>query len=78
MAVQNSSDLSGIGEVERAVTLFNSHVLPCRCLPGLHLLVGRVGEVKIALGHLGVQTPDLGGWFYASDCGYGIPDPPPS
>lgn len=28
-------------------------------------------EVKVALAHMGVETPDLDGWPYASSAGYG-------
>lgn len=28
-------------------------------------------EVKVALGHIGVSTPDLDGWLYAAAKGYG-------
>lgn len=28
-------------------------------------------EVKVALGHLGIETPDLDGWPYSSAAGYG-------
>lgn len=28
-------------------------------------------EVKIALGHIGIETPDLDGWPYSIDAGYG-------
>jgi uncharacterized damage-inducible protein DinB len=28
-------------------------------------------EVKVALGHLGVETPDLDGWNYSAAAGYG-------
>lgn len=28
-------------------------------------------EVKVALAHIGVETPDLDGWFYAEFAGYG-------
>ena len=28
-------------------------------------------EVKIALGHMGIQTPDLDGWPYSAAAGYG-------
>ncbi|MGD8405774.1 MAG: DinB family protein [Anaerolineales bacterium] len=28
-------------------------------------------EVKIALAHLGIETPDLDGWYYAQSEGYG-------
>ncbi len=28
-------------------------------------------EIKVALGHIGVETPDLDGWSYAPVAGYG-------
>jgi len=28
-------------------------------------------EVKVALGHIGVETPDLDGWYYSEAEGYG-------
>ncbi|MBN1319178.1 MAG: DinB family protein [Anaerolineales bacterium] len=28
-------------------------------------------EVKVALAHIGIETPDLDGWFYAQSAGYG-------
>lgn len=28
-------------------------------------------EVKVALAHIGVETPDLDGWLYAEFAGYG-------
>ena len=28
-------------------------------------------EIKVALGHIGVETPDLDGWSYAPAAGYG-------
>jgi hypothetical protein len=33
-------------------------------------------EVKVALAHLGVETPDLDGWPYALAAGYGQAIPP--
>jgi hypothetical protein len=28
-------------------------------------------EVKVALAHIGIETPDLDGWLYALSAGYG-------
>jgi hypothetical protein len=28
-------------------------------------------EVKLALAHFGVETPDLDGWSYSTSAGYG-------
>jgi hypothetical protein len=28
-------------------------------------------EVKIALAHIGIETPDLDGWYYSLSEGYG-------
>jgi uncharacterized damage-inducible protein DinB len=28
-------------------------------------------EVKIALAHIGIETPDLDGWYYSQSAGYG-------
>jgi hypothetical protein len=29
-------------------------------------------EVKVALAHIGIETPDLDGWNYAQSAGYGL------
>ncbi len=35
-------------------------------------------EVKVALASMGVETPDLDGWYYAGSAGYGQETPPKS